>query len=78
MDKNNVRTNITNDEAQARLTRFGFTFGALNVERVSAVEGRGVCLKVETQSKALYIYASPTGRSLRVFEGNRDEMKVQR
>lgn len=56
-------------------TSYGFVFGPLNVERVSNVEGRGVCLKVETEHKVVYIYASPAGRSLRVFENNETEMK---
>ena len=66
-DETTVRTNET------QITKYGFTFGPLNVERVSATD-RGVCLKVETGTQALYIYATPAGRSLRVFRGNRDEM----
>lgn len=55
-------------------TDFGFEWGPLAVERTSSLPGGGVVLTVKTDHRELTIYASRTGRSLHVFEGNRTEL----
>ena len=50
-------------------TRYGFQFGALLVQRATSLPDGRVCVSVTSDSgKKLHIYASPTGRSVRVFE----------
>ncbi len=53
-------------------TPYGFKWGPLRVERaMSLPEGR-VVLTVKTEYRELNIYATPGGRSLRVFEKSKE------
>lgn len=59
------------------LTQYGFTWGPIEVERMTAFEfraGRGVSrsLKVATPYGAVNVYVSPTGRSIRVFRDGKE------
>ena len=62
--------------ADAALTRYGFTWGALKVERACDLPDDRVLLVVSTAHRSFDIYASKTGRSLRVFEPGVGELKV--
>jgi hypothetical protein len=55
-------------------TEYGFEWGPLTVERTASLPEGRVVLTVKTDHRELTIYASRTGRSLRVFEGNRTEL----
>jgi hypothetical protein len=56
-------------------TQYGFTWGAMTVTRVTEINGY-VVLQIEAGKKRINIYASPTGRSLRAFNGKGKELKV--
>lgn len=48
-------------------TQHGFRFGAMVVARLFTIDGR-VCIEIATDAgKSIQVYASATGRSLRVF-----------
>lgn len=58
-------------------TSSGFVYGAAAVEaRPSYSEGRGrgdsTSLSIATAYDEIHVYVSPTGRSIRVFRGNRE------
>ena len=60
------------------ITSYGFAWGPLMVQRSGTIDrGRGPCriLELSTPNKRLNIYVSPTGRSLRVFDGKGRELK---
>lgn len=59
------------------VTKYGFKWGAMEVTRVSEIDGQ-VCISVRTEAgRRIDIYASKKGRSLRAFQyGPRGEMKV--
>lgn len=49
-------------------TKYGFRFGALLVERAASLGDGRVCIGITTDTgQLLHVYASKTGRSLRVF-----------
>jgi ribosomal protein S19 len=56
-------------------TEYGFEWGPMKVERTASLPEGRVVLTVRTDHRELTIYASRTGRSLRVFDGNRYELK---
>lgn len=60
--------------APARLTEFGFDFGSMTVERTCELDDERVVVTVKTPFRELSIYASRTGRSLRVFERGGGEL----
>lgn len=64
-----------NDETRNEITAFGFNFGAAEVTRSFSRDG-AVWFSVKTPYRELQIYASPTGRSLRVFDYGKGEMKL--
>lgn len=62
------------------ITEYGFEWGPITVQRTSEVEfikGRGKhrALRVSTPYHLLEIYVSPTGRTVRVFENGKGELK---
>lgn len=59
-----------------RLTPFGFTFGAMEVERLVKLPDGRTALRVRAGNNIVEIYASPTGRSLRVWK-NGDGMETK-
>ena len=60
---------------KGNITQYGFDWGSMKVERTASLPDDRVVLTVKTDHRELTIYASRTGRSLRVFEGNHDELK---
>lgn len=62
---------MSNDEE-----RYGFRWGPLVVERVAtfpAKKGETHVIRIKTDAgKAIDVYASPTGRSIRVFSENKE------
>lgn len=58
-------------------TQYGFRWGPVEVTRIGSWvrrRGRGatVVLEVKAGKTKLDIYVSPTGRSVRVYKGNRE------
>lgn len=60
---------------RCEITAFGFNFGAMEVTRVGEIRGAAY-IHVKTPYRELQIYAFPTGRSLRVFDYGKGEMKL--
>jgi len=61
------------DETKAEITQFGFRFGSMLVERAtSLLDGRAVVTIRTDSGRSINIYASRTGRSLRVFENQKE------
>lgn len=54
-------------EERSALTHYGFEWGPMEVPRASIFPDGSRCLIVSTPFGKLDIYASPTGRSLRVW-----------
>jgi hypothetical protein len=50
---------------------YGFRWGQFVVQRVADIDGRKV-IDVKTDSNTVSVYASRTGRSLRVFKNGRE------
>jgi hypothetical protein len=50
---------------------YGWTWGNLEVIRMGDLNGTK-CLQVQQGKRELQIYVSPTGRSIRVFLGDRE------
>lgn len=66
----------SNEAAPFAQTEYGFKWGAMEVTRRMEIDGR-VCISVETTpGHAITVYASKTGRSLRVFNGRGHELKL--
>lgn len=63
------------DDIRSELTQYGFNFGVMEVSRSFSRDG-AVYISVKTPHRELQIYASPTGRSLRVFDYGKGEMKL--
>lgn len=59
---------------RAMLTQYGFEFGAMSVERIMQVEGRGTVVGVygADRSNGVQVYVSEKGRSVRVFRKGRE------
>lgn len=57
---------------ECSLTPDGFRFGPITVRRCYHIEGRVVIEVIPDVGERLTIYASPTGRSLRVFRDGRE------
>jgi len=60
---------------RGNITQYGFDWGSMKVERTASLPDDRVVLTVRTGCRSLTIYASKIGQSLRVFAGNRDELK---
>lgn len=57
-------------------TQYGFQFGALLVQRATSLPDGRVCVSIKSDAgKELHIYASRTGRSVRVFTPGGEEWK---
>lgn len=54
---------------------YGFTWGPAKVERACELPGERRVITVTTDHRTLDIYVSRTGRSVRVFEHGRGELK---
>lgn len=71
---------MTEDESAARdsgrVTRYGFTWGPLEVRRLATFKGNrvlGVYIEGDdSQHPRLEIYVSPTGRSVRVWRDGKE------
>ena len=59
---NTIPTIRPTDEAKAAITKFGFSFGSINVERLCALPKGGAAIRVETPKMALTITATKTGK----------------
>lgn len=57
------------------LTQYGFRMGPLEVNRTMVLPEERPVVTVKTPYRELDIYASKTGRSLRVFEKGGGELK---
>jgi hypothetical protein len=53
------------------VTRYGFTYGAANVERIADLDERGVAIGIKTPYRAYDVIVSPTGRSVRFYDRRR-------
>jgi hypothetical protein len=65
---------VNADDGSA-VTEFGFTWGPMDVERAYWVDrpnGRYRVLVLQTPTRRVRIYVSPTGRSVRVFRDHRE------
>lgn len=63
---------------KGRITDYGFEWGPLSVSRTCSLPDDRLLLTIQTEHRALDVYCSATGRSLRVFEhGGRGELKVE-
>lgn len=60
------------------VNEYGFTWGPLEVVRAAQMPDGSVALLIKTATQEIEVYASPTGRSLRVFKhrNGAGEMKV--
>lgn len=57
-------------------TTFGFVTGPVEVSKLYSTSDGSVAIRISTDSgKKLNVYCSPTGRSLRVFNGKGVEMR---
>lgn len=56
--------------------RYGFRWGPLKVTRVSECLGRYKIVITTSAGKRITVYASKTGRSLRVFDGKGNEYRL--
>jgi hypothetical protein len=53
-------------------TPSGFVFGAMEVSAVTELPGGTTVVEIKTEAgKAITVYCSPTGRSLRVFQSGK-------
>lgn len=59
-----------------KLTEYGFTFGAMDVERTCTLPDGATVVTVRAGKKEIQVVVSPGGRSLRVFS-NGNEWKVE-
>ena len=69
---------MTHAPDSGEVTRFGFTWGPMSVERcmtLSRPNGEARVVSVIAGGKTLHVYVSPTGRSVRVFDDFRGEWK---
>jgi hypothetical protein len=72
-----VITDPSGLDAPFEQTDYGFKWGAMEVTRRMEIDGR-VCISVETTpGRTVTVYASRTGRSLRVFNGRGRELKLE-
>ena len=55
---------IAPDEAEIAISRTGFTFGALTVDRMSALPNGGASVRLETPKLALNIRVTKTGKMI--------------
>ena len=53
-------------------TDYGFLWGPMEVTRLSSIEGRGQVLGIKVGGHSLQLYASPKGRSVRLFDGSQE------
>jgi hypothetical protein len=58
-----------------KITDYGFEWGPVSVTRVCSLPDGRLLISVQTDHKHIDIYSSATGRSLRVFEHGKGEMK---
>jgi hypothetical protein len=54
------------------ITLYGFRFGAAEVERTAELPDGGVVVTVRTESKAIEVYVSAKGGSVRVFRRGKE------
>ena len=53
------------------IARYGFQWGQVAVTRTAEIDGRRI-VTIETPFRRMNVYASPTGRSLRVFRDGKE------
>jgi len=59
--------------AELRLWQpYGFSWGPMKVTRLAHIEGRGYALGVAVGKRRLQVWVSEKGRSVRVFDGNKE------
>jgi hypothetical protein len=59
---------------RAENTQYGFRFGTLLVERATSLLDGRVCVSIKSDTgRELHVYASRTGRSVRVFTPGGEE-----
>jgi hypothetical protein len=59
--------------ARSELTEFGFVFGSIEVTRTASLpDGRAIITVKSDAGRKIDIYASSTGRSVRVFEDGKE------
>jgi hypothetical protein len=56
-------------------TRYGFEYGAVAVERFCSHRGGAVTIGLKTRHRVVEVYASASGRSVRVFVKRRTYLK---
>lgn len=57
---------------ECSITPYGFRYGPIEVRRCFEIDGRVMIEIKPDQGESLTIYASPTGRSLRVYRNHRE------
>lgn len=56
----------------SELTRYGFIWGPLTVQRTTELPNGRIVLTIQTRTKTLEVYVSETGCSMRVFHGAKE------
>ncbi len=60
-----------------KLTEYGFTYGAMEVTRTCVFPDGASVITVKAGKREITVVASPGGRSLRVFSGNKEWKAVR-
>lgn len=50
------------------MTKFGFEWGPMKVERLAHIEGRGYVVAVTTEHMTVQVYVSEKGRNVVAYE----------
>ena len=50
------------------LSKYGFDWGPMTVERTGHIEDRGYALTIETDHARIEVYVTEAGRRIRVFD----------